>query len=193
MGRPKKKENKIDGPTMADALLLAGRYPGMLLEKENMEAVLAGTPIYTEDMAIDELSGTVTADTERVQTSGTSNPTERIALLLENGFVEKRNAQIRKEAYQSFREYLLLCEHIRIVETAMKERMDERTKAVFLQIFVKGLPWSRVKDEYGNVLSNKQISRAKEKAVVAIAEELKLHKVLRGLEGENGETKKELC
>lgn len=176
MGRPKKQENKIDGPTMADALLLAGRYPGMLLEKENMETVLAGTPIYTEDMAIDELFGAVNTDTERVQTSGTSNPTERIALLLENGFVEKRNAQIRKEAYQNFREYLILCEHIRIVETAMDERMDERTKAVFVQIFVKGLPWSRIRDEYGNVLGNKQISRAKEKAILAIAQELALYK-----------------
>lgn len=176
MGRPKKQENKIDGPTMADALLLAGRYSGMLLEKENTEKVLAGTPIYTEDMAIDELSGVANTDTERVQTSGTSNPTERIALLLENGFVEKRNAQIRKEAYQNFREYLVLCEHIRIVETAMEERMDERTKAVFLQIFVNGLPWSRVKDEYGRALNHNQINRAKEKAILAIAQELALYK-----------------
>lgn len=180
MGRPKKKVNKIDGMFLADALLLAGQYPGMLREKVNIEKVLAGMPIYTEAMAIDELSGAVNADTERVQTSGTSNPTERIALLLENGFVEKKNAQIRKEIYQSYREYLVLCERIRIVETAMKERMDERTKAVFFQIFVKELPWSRVKDEFGNQLSNKQITRAKSEALYAIAQELVLHKHVTG-------------
>lgn len=187
MGRPKKKVNKIDGLFLADALLLAGQYPGMLREKANIEKVLAGTPIYTEAMAIDELSGAVNADTERVQTSGTSNPTERIALLLENGFVEKKNAQIRKEIYQNYREYLMLCECIRIVDTAMKERMDERTKAVFFQIFVKELPWSRVKDENGNSLNHNQINRAKEKAVAAVAGELELYSRCERLEDDDGQ------
>lgn len=187
MGRPKKKQNKIDGLFLADALLLAGQYPGMLREKANIEKVLAGVPVYTEGMAIDELSGAVNTDTERVQTSGTSNPTERIALLLENGFVEKKNAQIRKEICQNYREYLVLCEHIRIVETAMKERMDERTRAVFLQLFVRELPWSRVKDENGNSLNHNQINRAKEKAIAAVTHELELHSRIVRLEDDDGQ------
>ena len=81
----------------------------------------------------------------------------------------------------------MLCEHIRIVETAMKERMDGRTREVFLQIFVKELPWSRVRDENGNSLNHNQINRAKEKAVAAVADELKLHSCMVRLEDDDGQ------
>ncbi len=81
----------------------------------------------------------------------------------------------------------MLCECIRIVDTAMKERMDERTKAVFFQIFVKELPWSRVKDENGNSLNHNQINRAKEKAVAAVAGELELYSRCERLEDDDGQ------
>lgn len=71
-------------------------------------------------------------------------------------------------------EYRELCEQVEIVETAMNERMDDRTRAVFRCLFIDHKAWSAVRDEHGNCLRPQQISEARDKAINAIAEELLL-------------------
>lgn len=107
-----------------------------------------------------------------MQTSNISNQPERIAILLMSGYVEKQKARMQKEAQEQMEQYLELCRQIQIVDTAMAERMDTRTQAVFRCLYIEKKPWSKVRDEYGNHLENKAISRCREKAINAIAKEI---------------------
>ena len=81
---------------------------------------------------------------------------------------------MQKEAQRRVDEYRKLCEQVEIVETAMNERMDDRTRAVFRCLFIEHRAWSAVRDEHGNGLRPQQIADAREKAIEAIAEELSL-------------------
>lgn len=173
MGRPKKEKYEIEERFLQEALLLAGRYSETVKERDQLRDLMAGNFEYTEDMAIHDLiSGAVSYDTERVQTSNISNQPERIAILLDNGFVWKERLRIREEARKQQAKLDQMNREIGIVEVAMNERMDDRTKAVFRCLYIEHRPWSKVKDEYGNRLKPQQISDAREKAIEAIAEEI---------------------
>ena len=69
-------------------------------------------------------------------------------------------------------EYRKVCEQVEIVETAMNERMDDRTRAVFQCLFIEHKAWSAVRDEHGNRLEKKAVLRCKNKIIAAIAQEL---------------------
>lgn len=174
MGRPKKEKYEIEERFLQEALLLAESYSMILIERKDLHDLLTGNFVYTEDMAIQELMGGGQQEGERVQTSNISNIPERIAILLADGYVEKKRKQMQREAQQQIQEYRRLCDKIQIVETAMAERMDARTQAVFRCLYIERKPWSRVRDEYRNHMDDQQIRRAKEKAIMAIAEELAL-------------------
>ncbi len=75
------------------ALFRAETYGKMLDDRVQLKALIdAGVIPYTEEMAIRDLSAvSVGYDTERVQTSNISNIPERIAALLDSGYVEKMN------------------------------------------------------------------------------------------------------
>lgn len=174
MGRPRKEKYEIEERFLEEALLLADSYSMVLFEKKELQDLLTGNFVYTEDMAIQDLLGGGQQEGERVQTSNISNIPERIAILLADGFVEKQRARMQWEAQQQIQEYRQLCDKIQIVETAMAERMDARTQAVFRCLYIECKPWSKVRDEYRNHMDDQQIRRAKEKAILAIAEELAL-------------------
>lgn len=175
MGRPKKEKYEIEERFLQEALLLAGRYSETVKERDQLRDLMAGNFEYTEDMAIQDLiGGAVSYDTERVQTSNISNQPERIAILLDNGFVWKERQRIREEARKEQAKLDQMNREIGIVEVAMNERMDDRTKAVFRCLYIEHRPWSKVKDEYGNQLKPQQISDARDKVIEAIAEELAL-------------------
>ena len=88
---------KIDFP--AAALYLATTYKNRLTEKRNIEGMLDGHTVFTEDMAIEELmSMTASSEGEHVQTSSLSDQTARIAEKLAAGYVEKRRRQLQREA-----------------------------------------------------------------------------------------------
>lgn len=176
MARPKEEKMELSEAYYVDALLLAGQYADMLREKEYYEKAFAGVQLYTTEMAIDELSGSAYSDSERVQTSNISKPTERIALLLADGYVERKNAEIVQELLTQGAEYDDLCKKIDIIEVAMRERMEDRTRTVFLQLYAEEKKYSRVRYDCSNKCHNLVIQREKEKALAAIAEELELRK-----------------
>ena len=173
MGRPKKETYKIDERYIEEALLLAGRYSESVKRRDQLRNLMTGNFEYTKDMAIrDLIGGGVRYDTERVQTSNISNQPERIAILLDNDFVWKERRRIQEEARKYKMELDILNRELAVIEVAMSERMDARTRAVFRCLYIEHLPWSRVKDEYGTVLRPQQIRAAREKAVFEIAKEL---------------------
>lgn len=172
MGRPKKEKYEIEERFLQEALLLAERYSKSVRERNQLRNLMLGDFEYTEDMAIQDLTGgAVRYDTERVQTSNISNEPERIAILLDNGYVWKEKQRIREEARKQQAELDRLNREIGIVEVAMNERMDDRTKAVFRCLYIEHRPWSKVRDEYGNRLDDQQIRRAKGRAILAVSEE----------------------
>ena len=122
---------------MAEALLLANSYTKMLEERSRLEKLLAGSWVYTKDMAIDELDNiTVSYEGERVQTSNISNPTERIALKLTDEFMAQKQAEMDAERNAVVSELEYLNWKIRVVETTARERMSEKQKDIFTLQYV---------------------------------------------------------
>ena len=163
----------------AAALFLAKRYGGLLKEKEYIDKVLSGEFVFTEDDALEELIST-TAGTEsdtgvRVQTSNISNTTERIGILLVNGYVEKRNRELRQEilADNEGREYLNW--KIDIIGTALSERMDKFERGLFKRRYVEQWTYRRIRERYQvKKLYNRDISKACRAVISSIADEIQL-------------------
>ena len=158
------------------ALFLAKSYGQMLKDQERLKAVIdAGVPIYTKEMAIRDLSSvSIDYETDRVQTSNISNVPLRIAELLDHGYVEKMNRRLRREMDDSVKEYGYLCWKIEVVETAMRERMDQRERAIFERMFARGKSYREICKAYKRgTLHNKQVSQIKQRCLQAIANHLK--------------------
>ena len=190
MGRPKKETYKIDERYIEEALLLAGRYSESVKRRDQLRNLMTGDFEYTKDMAIrDLIGGGVRYNTERVQTSNISNQPERIAILLDNDFVWKERRRIQEEARKYKMELDILNRELAVIEVAMSERMDVRTRAVFRCLYIEHLPWSRVKDEFSNHLKPQQISKARNAAIRAIAEEIMSIDYCTGKEGKDGTSK----
>ncbi len=190
MGRPKKETYKIDERYIEEALLLAGRYSESVKRRDQLRNLMTGDFEYTKDMAIrDLIGGGVRYDTERVQTSNISNQPERIAILLDNDFVWKERRRIQEEARKYKMELDILNRELAVIEVAMSERMDVRTRAVFRCLYIEHLPWSRVKDEFSNHLKPQQISKARNAAIRAIAEEIMSLAYCTGEDGKDGTPK----
>lgn len=190
MGRPKKETHKIDERYIEEALLLAGRYSESVKRRDQLRNLMTGNFEYTKDMAIrDLIDGGVRYDTERVQTSNISNQPERIAILLDNDFVLKERRRIQEEARKYKMELDILNRELAVIEVAMSERMDVRTRAVFRCLYIEHLPWSRVKDEFSNHLKPQQISKARNAAIRAIAEEIMSLAYCTGEDGKDGTPK----
>ena len=83
----------------------------------------------------------------------------------------------------------ILNRELAVIEVAMSERMDVRTRAVFRCLYIEHLPWSRVKDEFSNHLKPQQISKARNAAIRAIAEEIMSLAYCTGEDGKDGTPK----
>ncbi len=162
------------------ALFLSKTYGQMLKDREQLKAVIdAGVPVYTEEMAIRDLSAiSIDYESDRVQTSSISNVPERIAELLDNGYVEKMNRKLRREMAETVKEYSYLCWKIEVVETAMRERVEQRERAIFIRIYVRGYTFSQLKKACKKRLCNRQICEAKEAALKALSDEITVRSVI---------------
>ena len=162
------------------ALFLAQSYGQMLKDRERLKAVIdAGVPIYTKEMALRDLASvSIAYESERVQTSNISNVPLRITELLDNDYVEKMNRKLRREMDESVKEYGYLCWKIALVETAMRERMDQMERAIFIRVYARGYTFSQLKKAYKKRLCNRQICAVKETALKALADEIIVRSVL---------------
>ena len=170
------EEESRDYP--AAALYLARSYGNMLKEKAYIDKILSGELVYTEEMAMQELSSISSASGNtdiRVQSSNISNQPERIAILLDEGYVEKRNRELLRDVGKDAdgRQYLLW--KIDVVETAMKERMDVLERAIFKRLFVKHMTYKQIREAYHRkTLHNFMISAAKKTALEMLEREIRL-------------------
>lgn len=184
MARPRKEKYEIGEGYLVQALQLSESLADWTIERKSIFRALEQEIKYTEEMAIAELSGgAVSYDSERVQTSNIANLPERITILLMNGYVEKRIKKMEQERKELYGKYLEICAEIEIVENAKNRRMDDRTRKVFEQLYEKKLPWSKICDEYGRKMNPNQITRARDAAILAIAEELQLRAYTKKQEG----------
>ena len=176
-----KKEQDTTVPDCSElALFLAKSYGQMLKDRERLQSVLdAGVPIYTKEMALRDLASvSIDYESERVQTSNISNIPLRITELLDNGYVEKMNRKLRREMDESVKEYGYLSWKIALVETAMRERMDQMERAIFIRVYAFGYTFSQLKKAYKKRLCNRQICAAKEAALKALADEITVRSIL---------------
>ena len=159
------------------ALYLAKSYGNLLKEKKYIEKVLSGEFTYTEDDALEELIST-TASTEsdtgiRVQTSNISNTTERIGMLLANGFVEKRNREILREVLDDSEGRRYLYWKLDVVETAKAERMDAFERGLFDRHYVRGWTYKMIREGFTKKkLYNRNISQACKHILGALGDEV---------------------
>lgn len=158
------------------ALFLAKSYGQMLNDRDYLKSVIdAGVRPYTKEMAIQDLTAvSIDYESDRVQTSNISNVPERVAELLDSGYVEKMNRRLHREMAETVMDYAYICWKIEVVETAMRERMDKMEQAIFTRIFVRGFTFAQLKKSYKKRLCNRQICEHKSAALESVADELAL-------------------
>lgn len=163
----------IDFP--AAALYLAETYANLLVERNNIRQWLDGHKVFTVDMAIEELmSLTTQSEGERVQTSGLSDQTSRIAEKLAGGYVKKRQRQMEREAVLWSRELSYAEWKIGVVDEAMEKRMTRNDAAFFRLMFVRKKTFREIREAHrGNRIYNHDISRRKKSVLKAVEDELR--------------------
>lgn len=158
------------------ALFLAKSYGQMLKDRDYLKSVIdAGVRPYTKEMAIQDLTAVIIDyESDRVQTSNISNVPERVAELLDSGYVEKMNRRLHREMVETVMDYAYICWKIEVVETAMRERMDKKERAIFERLFVRGKTYREICKAYKKgTMHNKQVVQLKRNCIQAIADHLK--------------------
>ena len=155
------------------AMKLAADYPFLLKEHDRLVKKLDGNWIYTKDMAIADLNNiTVSYDMERVQSSNISNPSERIALLLTDEYLQKKQEEYEREHQRCLRECEYVDWKLDTVETAVRERMNEFQRLVFRLIVVQRLAFQEAREFLPGKASNRKIVEAKKTIWQQISKEL---------------------
>lgn len=167
-------EKEPDFPELA--LFLAQSYGQMLKDRAYLKSVIdAGVKPYTKEMAIEDLTAvSIDYESDRVQTSNISNVPQRVIELLDAGYVEKMNRRLRRDMEETVKDYAYLCWKIEVVETAMRERMDKKERAIFERIFVRGKSYREICKAYkkGN-LQLRQVNATRSKSIQMISVHLK--------------------
>ena len=162
---------------LQEAAYLAEHFTDMISEREALKKLIAESWVYTEDMAIAELTSvTVSYEGERVQSSNISNPTERVALKLLSGYVEKKQAAMDRLKTQCAEELSFLEWKIKAVLSALEERADASQQSFFQMYYVKHLPFKQIRHLEGEMrkakIANHRLNEIQNSVVKLIAEEL---------------------
>ena len=124
---------------------------------------------YTRDEIIYKLSQGAHEESERVQTSGTSNPVERTVLNCDK-VLASMNREVQNQRTEQFLEpYYKICEEIELFEVGLRS-LRGQTRLVAEQLFVDGKKQSEITDSDGNPLGRRTVEREKEAALQGIAD-----------------------
>ena len=124
---------------------------------------------YTRDEIIYKLSQGAHEESERVQTSGTSNPVERTVLNCDK-VLASMNREVQNQRTEQFLEpYYKVCEEIELFEVGLRS-LRGQTRFVAEQLFVDGKKQSEITDIDGNPLGRRTVEREKEAALQGIAD-----------------------
>lgn len=123
---------------------------------------------YTKDEIIYKLSQGAHEESERVQTSGTSNPVERTVLNCDK-VLASMNREVQTQRTEQFLEpYYEVCEQIELFEIGLRS-LRGQTRLVAEQLFVDGKKQSEITGADGNNLTRRNVVREKENALHGIA------------------------
>ena len=123
---------------------------------------------YTKDEIIYKLSQGAHEESERVQTSGTSNPVERTVLNCDK-VLASMNREVQTQRTEQFLEpYYEVCEQIELFEIGLRS-LRGQTRLVAEQLFVDGKKQSEITGADGNNLTCRNVVREKENALHGIA------------------------
>ena len=123
---------------------------------------------YTKDEIIYKLSQGAHEESERVQTSGTSNPVERTVLNCDK-VLASMNREVQTQRTEQFLEpYYDVCEQIELFEIGLRS-LRGQTRLVAEQLFVDGKKQSEITGADGNNLTRRNVVREKENALHGIA------------------------
>ena len=117
---------------------------------------------YTKDEIIYKLSQGAHEESERVQTSGTSNPVERTVLNCDK-VLASMNREVQTQRTEQFLEpYYEVCEQIELFEIGLRS-LRGQTRLVAEQLFVDGKKQSEITGADGNNLTRRNVVREKKK------------------------------
>ena len=129
---------------------------------------------YTKDEIIYKLSQGAHEQSERVQTSGTSNPVERTVLNCDK-VLASMNREVQSQRTEQFLEpYYKVCEEIELFEVGLRS-LRGQTRYVAEQLFVDGKNQSEVVGMDGQSLGRRMVEREKDAALQGIAVRMGLY------------------
>ena len=153
---------------------LAGSYSLLVKKREWLRQQYEESKswFYTRDEIIYKLSQGAHEESERVQTSGTSNPVERTVLNCDK-VLASMNREVQNQRTEQFLEpYYKVCEEIELFEVGLRS-LRGQTRLVAEQLFVDGKKQSEITDIDGNPLGRRTVEREKEAALQGIADVMK--------------------
>lgn len=167
------EENEQEIQYIQCAMKLAADYSRLLEEHDRLIKRLDGNWVYTREMAIADLDSlTVSYDMERVQSSNISNPSERIALMLTDEYLQRKQEEYNREHDRCLRECEYVDWKLDIVETAFRERMNDLQRRIFKLVFIQGLSFREIRAALQEKICNRQIVETKKKIWQKICWEL---------------------
>lgn len=124
---------------------------------------------YTKEEIIYKLSQGAHEESERVQTSGLSNPVERTVLNCDK-VLASMNREVQTQRTEQFLEpYYEVCEQIELFEIGLRS-LRGQTRLVAEQLFVDGKKQSEITGAEGKLLTRRTVVREKENALIGMAD-----------------------
>ena len=140
---------------------------------------------YTKEEIVYKLSQGAHEESERVQSSGLSNPVERTVLNCDK-VLASMNREVQTQRTEQFLEpYYEVCERIELFEVGLRS-LRGQTRLVAEQLFVDGKKQTEITGTDGKTLSRRAVVREKELTLQGIADVIRLHDKHR--RGECGKT-----
>lgn len=155
---------------MAQAKELADSYRLLVRRRDMLRQQYEDSRswFYTKDEIIYKLSQGAHEESERVQTSGTSNPVERTVLNCDK-VLASMNREVQTQRTEQFLEpYYEVCEQIELFEIGLRS-LRGQTRLVAEQLFVDGKKQSEITGAEGKLLTRRNVVREKENALQGIA------------------------
>lgn len=155
---------------------LAGSYSLLVKKREWLRQQYEESKswFYTRDEIIYKLSQGAHEESERVQTSGTSNPVERTVLNCDK-VLASMNREVQNQRTEQFLEpYYKVCEEIELFEVGLRS-LRGQTRFVAEQLFVDGKKQSEVVGVDGQPLSRRTVEREKDAAIQGMADRIGLY------------------
>ena len=157
------------------ASYLAVNFSSLLKRQKRLKTLKEFGPIrYTEDMAVADLTSiSVNTGSDKVQTSNISKIPERVAIMLESGYVEKMQEKMNQEYEDLCKELEYVSWKLDIIEAAMEERMTERERVVFRWVYLEKMSFRYIHDNLMPECSLGTIKNTRDKTLLLLETEIR--------------------